>query len=226
MDSFDNIYKRILYVSNSETQMELASVLNISQSSISDAKRRKSIPSDWLVKLYDKFGVNPDWIRYNKEPLYMRSLPELGKNSGSLLHEDTENLGFIAPVFNTKCEVESGKIIFSTISETLLPKSLEKCSDLVFKYDAIGMEPIISKNSILGVSTLREANKLIPVTSGEIYAVHSQMEGIIFRRIVQDFDSENCLLCFEDKKLPPIKLSFSILQKVLIGKVSWVLHTY
>ncbi len=124
MDSFDNIYKRILYVSNSETQMDLANILNISQSSISDAKRRQSIPSDWIVKLYDKFGANPDWLRFKREPIYMRSLPELGKNSGSTLHEDTENLGFIAPVFQTKCELNAGKIIFSTESETILPKRL------------------------------------------------------------------------------------------------------
>ena len=63
MGTFDEIYKRILFASNCQTQMDLASVLEISQSSISDAKRRQSIPSDWLIKLYDKFGVNPDWLR-------------------------------------------------------------------------------------------------------------------------------------------------------------------
>ena len=66
MGTFDEIYKRILFASNCQTQMDLASVLEISQSSISDAKRRQSIPSDWLIKLYDKFGVNPDWLRIKK----------------------------------------------------------------------------------------------------------------------------------------------------------------
>lgn len=45
------------------TQSALAELFDIKQSSVSDAKRRKSIPSDWLVKLFEKKRVNPDWVR-------------------------------------------------------------------------------------------------------------------------------------------------------------------
>lgn len=39
-------------------------ILDIKQSSISDAKKRgKGLPSDWLMKLYEKRRINPDWIR-------------------------------------------------------------------------------------------------------------------------------------------------------------------
>ena len=38
-------------------------MLEITQPSISDAKRRKVIPSDWLMKLLEKRRINPEWIR-------------------------------------------------------------------------------------------------------------------------------------------------------------------
>ena len=46
MPAFAEIYERIKLATNSRTQVELAEVLDIRQSSISDAKRRNSVPGD------------------------------------------------------------------------------------------------------------------------------------------------------------------------------------
>ena len=53
---FTEIYERIKLVTNCRTQVELAELLNIRQSSISDAKRRDSVPGDWYMKLFERFG--------------------------------------------------------------------------------------------------------------------------------------------------------------------------
>ncbi len=63
VENFDAQYQRILEAAESRTQVELASFLEIRQSSISDAKRRQSIPCEWLIKLFEKKRINPDWIR-------------------------------------------------------------------------------------------------------------------------------------------------------------------
>lgn len=52
------------------TQVKLAEALGIRQSSISDAKRRKSIPAEWLIKALEFGGVDPNWIRTGKGPKY------------------------------------------------------------------------------------------------------------------------------------------------------------
>ena len=57
MPAFAEIYERIKLATNSRTQVELAEVLDIRQSSISDAKRRNSVPGDWFMKLFEKFGI-------------------------------------------------------------------------------------------------------------------------------------------------------------------------
>lgn len=53
---------RFFEAAGCRTQVELAVFLGIKQSSIADAKKRGSIPADWLITLWRKKGVNPDWI--------------------------------------------------------------------------------------------------------------------------------------------------------------------
>ena len=72
MTFFQEVYDRIRCATNARTQTELAAVLEIRQSSISDAKRRNSIPSDWYMKLFEKFGLNPDWIKSGTGPMFLK----------------------------------------------------------------------------------------------------------------------------------------------------------
>ena len=53
---------RFFEAAGCRTQVALADFLGIKQSSVADAKKRGSIPSDWLITLWRKKGVNPDWI--------------------------------------------------------------------------------------------------------------------------------------------------------------------
>lgn len=53
---------RVRGVTSANTQVQLAEVLDVRQSSISDAKRRASIPPEWLLKLMRSHQVMPEWI--------------------------------------------------------------------------------------------------------------------------------------------------------------------
>lgn len=224
MNSFDDIYKRILFAANAHTQMELAAVLEISQSSISDAKRRQSIPSDWLIKLYDKFGVNPDWLRFQKDPIYMRSAPEGTNTQGLHFNESHSYLGFIAPIYDTQCTQQGTVIQYTTLEKTMLPLALQKNTDLVFYHNTNGMEPVLPKSSVVGVSKIQSKQSPVPIISGNIYALFSPSEGIIFRTLIHDIETNSYLLCFENSKFSSSSISQERLQELLIGKVTWVLH--
>ena len=63
-DKFDAQFQRILEATGCKTQVELADILEVRQSAISDAKRRMTIPSNWLETLHKKQGINPEWIRH------------------------------------------------------------------------------------------------------------------------------------------------------------------
>lgn len=62
MINFEEAYQRVFEVFGVRTQTELAEKLEIRQSSISDAKKRKSIPDGWLIKAIVEEGVHPRWI--------------------------------------------------------------------------------------------------------------------------------------------------------------------
>lgn len=56
-------YRRLFEAVECSTQAELAAVLEIRQSFISDAKKRKAVPAEWLITLLEKKNINPEWIR-------------------------------------------------------------------------------------------------------------------------------------------------------------------
>ena len=58
--------ERIQAVTGCGTQRELGRFLGINQSAISDAKRRGTIPAEWLLTLLRGKGINPDWILTGK----------------------------------------------------------------------------------------------------------------------------------------------------------------
>lgn len=122
MGTFNEIYKRILFVANCQTQIDLAGILEISQSSISDAKRRQSVPSDWLIKLYDKFGVNPDWLREKKEPMYLRGIATIDEENSHFVLEDVSR-GFMAKVYDTFCEKHRTAILLKPLMKSFCRKT-------------------------------------------------------------------------------------------------------
>jgi len=67
----DTPLSRVFEAAECRTQIELASLLGIRQSSISDAKKRNSIPAEWLVTLLRLRGVNPEWILSGNGPKFL-----------------------------------------------------------------------------------------------------------------------------------------------------------
>ena len=69
--AFEAKMERIHFIARTRTQTELADFLGIRQSSVSDAKRRERIPSDWLVTLMLTRNVHPEWILTGNGPCHM-----------------------------------------------------------------------------------------------------------------------------------------------------------
>lgn len=68
----DERLTRVFEAAGCRTQMELAAFLGIRQSSVSDAKKRGVIPSDWLLTLLRLHGVNPQWVLRGEGPRLLR----------------------------------------------------------------------------------------------------------------------------------------------------------
>ncbi len=89
------IFDRICEATGTRTQMELADILGIRQSSISDAKRRRSIPREWFLKIWEKTGISPEWL-------------EKGSGSKYLIPtNDNENNVTIREPYCRKCTIQA-----------------------------------------------------------------------------------------------------------------------
>ena len=52
---FQDAYERILQSTDLRTQTDVAALLGVKQSSISEAKRRNHIPDSWILTLFNKW---------------------------------------------------------------------------------------------------------------------------------------------------------------------------
>ncbi|MEA4857080.1 MAG: helix-turn-helix domain-containing protein [Solidesulfovibrio sp.] len=73
---FEEAMERIRNTTGLRTQVQLAACLDIRQSSISDAKRRDNIPDSWLMGLYEKYDLNPVWIKTGQGAVYLMGDPD------------------------------------------------------------------------------------------------------------------------------------------------------
>ena len=231
MSYFDEVYERIKYAANARTQVELAEVLEIRQSSISDAKRRRSIPAEWYIKLYDKFGVSLDWLRWHTGPMYSRDksqeIPEENTDETMLIlseeapDERGSSQGVQTRILETSCDCpDDGSIPeFSLHDYMVLPQTLVGEGMLVFHVQTGGMEPTLRKGGYVGVDTTMRH-----LVSGEVYALLMPHEGVAFRRIVQDSETGMFLLCFDQAGLPETRMQVNILLARILGKAAWALQ--
>lgn len=142
MTFFQEVYDRIRCATNARTQTELAAVLEIRQSSISDAKRRNSIPSDWYMKLFEKFGLNPDWIKSGTGPMFLKidqvytpvEGPPEGFHEEPAHYADPNAISTLTKVYSTQCAYEEGHPApdLQTSGKIALPQSYVNAQTLVF----------------------------------------------------------------------------------------------
>lgn len=76
---FNEQMERIKFITGKRTQAELADLLGVKQSSVSDAKKRGKIPSRWLVILMRVKNVPPEWVLTGNGAYSLPKQPEVGR---------------------------------------------------------------------------------------------------------------------------------------------------
>ncbi|MFV0423927.1 LexA family transcriptional regulator [Oleidesulfovibrio sp.] len=229
MSTFDEVFERIKMATNTRTQVELAEVLDIRQSSISDAKRRNSVPSDWYMKLFEKFGLNPDWLKMGSGPMYLRTeqgyQPVDGPAAGQVFEDpakygDPDAKSSVVTVYAMHDnQADKNELPSKGLSKLSVPQSFAGPSIQVFKVEATSMEPLISKGAFVGLDTQQKS-----IMSGELYGVFIPYEGIAIRRIYLDAQNQRFILRSENPALPEQFLPLGKHQASIVGRVTWVLQ--
>lgn len=228
MINFDEIFERIKLATNTRTQVELAEVLDIRQSSISDAKRRNSVPSDWYMKLFEQHGLNPDWLKKGNGPMYLRteqgyspvdapSTVSVCEDASKYSGPDAKNL--IVSVHSTQAPPDGDTTQGPVVGRLNIPQSFSSPGLYVVRIDAAGMEPHVRKGAFVGIDTAQRN-----VTSGELYAVRLPYEGLVLKRAYVDAQNSRLILRSEDPSHPEMSLSLEGHESHIVGKLVWVLQ--
>jgi len=68
---FDIFMRRAFEALQISSQNKLAIFLGINRAGITQAKKKGAVPEKWILELYRKYGINPDWIETGKGKMFI-----------------------------------------------------------------------------------------------------------------------------------------------------------
>lgn len=214
--AFKDAYERIRKAANVRTQTEVAKLLDIKQSSISDAKGKNTIPDGWLLKLYRKFNLEPDWILYGLGPRSLHDMtPGVAEGFAGYAEKSPEAIVYAMsasdPADGSWKRLPKGRI---PLAEACVRENL-----LVVQMDNKSMDPVIKQDAYVGI----DPSDAI-VKSGEIYALTVSGEGLIVKRIIRNLEKKHLVLLSENPSYQPQNIPFDSSDYSVIGKAIWVIQ--
>lgn len=225
---FDKVVDRIKEATGKRTQVELAGILDIRQSSISDAKRRNSVPADWYMKLFRKYGLNPDWLADGRGPKYIKTiegeyqtfdeplLSETVREDGSG-YGDPYAVSKVVATYEMGGGSAEGKWKPKAAGKLSIPKALDKESLLVVRLNGKAMEPLIRAGSFVGLDRDQQS-----VLSGEIYGIQVPFEGLVIRRLF--LDGGTLTAKAESADIADQTFNYEECADKIIGRVVWAIQ--
>jgi phage repressor protein C with HTH and peptisase S24 domain len=216
---FDEAFERIKKSTGMRTQVEIAKLLDIRQSSISDAKRRQSIPDSWLIKLYQIYNLNPNWIIDGESPQF------LGEQRGGALQvrDAGDAYGrkpkhYQTPVCAMSLSPQSQGGWQETPVETVtVPEQFHRPSLLVVRMDENDMEPLIGRGAYVGIDKERKT-----IRSGGLYALDMPVEGLVIKRLLHDAENARFILRSENSAFMEQTVAADAVVERVVGRVAWV----
>jgi phage repressor protein C with HTH and peptisase S24 domain len=207
---FESFLQRVFEATGITSQTELASVLKINRSAITQARKKNSIPDKWILQLYKTFGLNPDWVETGSGPTFIKksvSNDSIFKN----IPKVKARLSAGGGSFEVGSEVEG---YYAFRKDWLTTKGNQNKMVLM---DIFGnsMEPEMKDGDTILID---ESQK--DILAGAIYAVG--IEDTIMVKRVEKHPNKLVLLS-DNRDYSPIYLQGNEINSVrIIGKVIWV----
>jgi phage repressor protein C with HTH and peptisase S24 domain len=213
-NKIDALMERILDATGISSQSELARELEINRSGITHARNNNKIPDKWVVKLYKKFGLNPQWIESGIGNVFIniksdndvefKYIPKVAArlSAGTGSFESEENITDYLS-FQTKWLAGKGAAN-SMVAMEVFGQS---------------MEPVIKEGDTVLID--QSQNRII---AGTIYAVGVE-DTILIKRLEKHPDK--LVLSSDNKSYEPIYIKREETDMVrIIGKVIWSCREY
>ena len=222
---FEEALERIKKATGARTQVQLAEVLDVRQSSISDAKRRCSVPADWFLKLYRSHGLDPDWLAEGSGTPYIDS--GKGKVAADTLLRETptpygrmNSRGRVVPVSTMAgADKEAAEWTPNPLEELSVPESFCRANLQVVKIDSASMEPVIARGAFVGIDRDQKEHP-----DGDLCAVHFPHQGLTIRRVFMQDGA--FVLKAENDAYSDLTIPAEEMDQRTVGRVIWALQNF
>jgi phage repressor protein C with HTH and peptisase S24 domain len=210
---FDNFFSRVRKAAGLQTQQELAVLLNVNRSAITQAKKRGNVPERWILKVARDLGLNPDWLEKGRGP--ERMTPGADEDDFERVPKVRARLCAGGGSFETGGEIEG---FYSFRREWLRRKGR---SGQMVLMDVFGnsMEPEIREGDTALVDQSQK-----DIIAGGIYAVGLE-DTVMLKRVEKR--PGTLVLLSDNIDYSPIYLHGQEIEQCrIIGKVVWVCREY
>lgn len=202
---FDVFYEKARQGLGIRSQSELAAILGVHRSAVTQAKRKNTVPDAWLLKLGRHFEFDPDWL------ISTRSGPPVMRETVAAVPRVRARLHAGGGSFETGPEVES----YYAFSRSWLRRKGDP--EQMVLMDVIGdsMSPIIEEGDTVLVDQSRTE-----IYAGGIYAVGID-DTVMVKRIEKH--PQHLVLISANTRYAPVYLKEEEINRArIIGRVIWI----
>ncbi|PIE67843.1 MAG: transcriptional regulator [Deltaproteobacteria bacterium] len=208
--NFNDFFARVSKTLAVSSFSELAKLLNVNRSSITQARKKDSIPANWLLALVRNHGLNPDWLEGGEGPQWLKP-------------GDRSESGFF-PVPKVQARLCAGAGSFEIGAQIDEHYSFQSAwlhrkgsKDQMVLMDVFGnsMSPEIKDGDTVLIDQSQTR-----IYAGTVYAVGVE-DTIMVKRIEKH--PRKLVLLSDNKEYAPIYLADDEMDRVrIIGKVLWI----
>lgn len=210
----DNLLRRILDVTGIATQSELAQVLEINRSAITHARNNNRIPDKWILKLYRKYKLNPEWVESGIGRTFLDRSSE-----SDIEFEQIPRVNAVLSAGGGSFEIDETVDEYVSFSAKWLASKGAVRSMVVMSVSGDSMEPEIRAGDTVLIDRGQDE-----VINRKIYAVG--IEDTIFIKRVEKHPGK-LVLCSDNRAYAPIYVGNDDIDKVrIIGRVLWSSREY
>ncbi len=209
---FDIFIRRAFEALQISSQNKLAILLGINRAGITQAKKKGTVPEKWILELYRKYGINPDWIETGKGKMF------IAERGGSVIAPKYKSVPYV------KARLCAGDGSFE-VDETIHDYWMFRADWLNHKGSAShmilidiygnSMEPELKNGDTVMIDTSQK-----DILAGSISAVG--IDDIIMVKRIEKHPGK-LVLRSDNKDYEPIYLSLDEMDCFrIMGKIVWI----
>ncbi len=207
--SFDDFYKKITATLNIGSQSELAAILGVHRSSITQAKHKNTVPYTWVLKLSEHFHLDPSWLK--AETTGDINPPAVTRDAITVIPRVKARLHAGGGSFETSPDIDS----FYAFSRAWLRRKGNPRQMVLMDIIGDSMSPVIEEgDTVLVDQSCRE------IYAGGIYAIGID-DTVMIKRIEKN--PRHLVLISANSTYAPVYMQKEEINRIrIIGRVIWV----